>query len=75
MGEKQVPALFKAKVDATDEISVQKMIGMKTGYMILSDFENELGYITSKVFPKESSAKASANGQQVIEVNVVRVFK
>jgi hypothetical protein len=74
MGEKQVPALLKAKVDASDQVSITKTIGMKTGYMILSEFEQELGAVTAKVYPKESSAKASAQGQQIIKVNVIREF-
>lgn len=74
MGERQVPALLKAKVDASDQVSITKTIGMKTGYMILSEFEQELGAVTAKVYPKESSAKASAQGQQIIKVNVIREF-
>ena len=75
MGERQVPALLRAKVDANDQVSVKLSPGMKTGYMILSEFENELGYMTAKVYPKEASAKASSSGQQIIKVNVVRVFE
>jgi hypothetical protein len=75
MGERQVPALLRAKVDTTDQVSMKLTPGMKTGYMVLSEFENELGTITSKVYPRESAAKASSQGQQIIEVNVVRVFK
>lgn len=75
MGERQVPALLKAKVDTSDNASFKLSPGMKTGYMVLSEFEDELGNITSKVYPRESSAKASANGQQIIKVDVVRVFE
>lgn len=75
MGERQVPALLKAKVDANDHVTIRLIPGMKTGYMILSEFENELGAITSKVYPRESSAKASSSGQSIIKVNVVRVFE
>jgi hypothetical protein len=74
-GVKQVPALLKAKVSLEDQVSVTKTIGMKTGYMVLSEFETELGYVTAKVFPKESSAKAYAQDQQIIEVDVIRKFK
>lgn len=74
MGERQVPALLKAKVDTSDHVSITKTIGMKTGYMILSEFEGELGNVTAKVYPKESSAKASAQGQEIIKVNVIREF-
>lgn len=75
MGERQVPALLRAKVDTSDQVSMKLSPGMKTGYMILSEFENELGAITSKVYPRESSAKASSSGQTIIKVNVVRVFE
>ena len=75
MGERQVPALLRAKVDTTDQVSMKLSPGMKTGYMILSEFENELGDITSKVYPRESAAKASSSGQSIIKVNVVRVFE
>jgi hypothetical protein len=74
-GERQVPALLKAKVSIEDQVAITKITGMKTGYMILSEFENELGYVTAKIFPKESSAKAYAQDQQVIEVDVIRKFK
>lgn len=74
MGERQVPALLRAKVDATDQISISKTVGMKTGYMILSEFEQELGAVTTKVYPKESAAKASAQGQDIIKVSIIREF-
>ena len=74
-GVKQVPSLLKARVSIDDQISVTKTIGMKTGYMVLSEFENELGHVTAKVFPKESSAKAYAQDQQIIEVDIIRKFK
>jgi len=74
MGERQVPALLRAKVDAGDQVLIRKTVGLKTGYMILSEFENELGVMTSKVYPRESAAIASADGQEVIKVDVVRVF-
>ena len=75
MGERQVPALLRAKVDASDQVSIQKTVGMKTGYMVLSEFENELGVMTARVYPRESAAKASADSQRIIKVNVVRVFE
>lgn len=74
MGERQVPALLRAKVDATDQVSINKTTGMQTGYMILSEFENELGSMTAKVYPRESAAKASAQGQTIIKVSVIREF-
>lgn len=73
-GDKPVAALLRAKVDATDNVNISLTVGMKPGFMILSEFENELGAITAKVYPRESAAKASASGQQIIKVNVVRDF-
>lgn len=70
-----MPALLKAKVSIEDTVAVSKTVGMKTGYMVLTEFENELGYTTAKVFPRESSAKAYAQDQQIIEVDIIRKFK
>jgi hypothetical protein len=74
MGEKQVPALLRVKVDTSDKVSINKTVGLKTGYMVLNEFEQELGTITSKVFPSESSAKAYGAGQEIIKVDVIRKF-
>ena len=74
-GEKQVAALLRAKVTPEDSMSIKLSVGLKTAYMVLSEFENELGYIACKVFPKESAAKAYAQDQEIIEVQVVRQFK
>jgi hypothetical protein len=74
MGEKQVPALLRVKVDVADKVSINKTVGLKTGYMVLNEFEQELGTITSKVFPSESSAKAYGAGQEIIKVDVIRKF-
>ena len=74
MGERQVPALLRARVDAGDAVMIQKTVGLKTGYMVLSEFENELGVMTAKVYPRESAAKASSSGQEIIKVDVTRVF-
>jgi hypothetical protein len=75
MSERQVPALFKAKIDTTDEVAVKLTPGKKTGYMILSEFENDMEFVVTKVYPRESTAKASADGQQIIKVDVLRVFE
>jgi hypothetical protein len=40
--------------------------------MLISDYENSMGYITVKVFPTESSAKASSNGERILKVKVER---
>lgn len=74
MTERQVPALLKAKVTPTDEVTTTLIKGLQKGFMILSEFENEMPHVVVKVFPKESSAKAYAGDQQIIKVNVVRDF-
>lgn len=73
-GDRQVPALLKAKVTATDQMSLQKVVGLKVAYMVLSEFENELSVVTAKVFPSESAAKSYADGEQVIKVEIIRKF-
>jgi hypothetical protein len=74
MTERKVPALLKAKVSTTDEVTMTLMKGIQKGYMVLSEFENDMTYTVVKVFPKESSAKAYAGDQQIIKVDVVRDF-
>lgn len=69
-GAKQVPALFKSTVGATDTISIQKIVTLKEGWMIKSDFEKSMGYVAVKIFPTKSAATASANGEEIISVNV-----
>lgn len=75
MAERQVPALFKAKVNTEDEVSIKLTPGKKTGYMVLSEFEQDIDFTVVKIYPRESAAKASSGGQQVIKVDVVRVFE
>ena len=74
-GDRQVPALLRARVTATDEMSIQKTAGLKVGYMVLNEFERECGAVTTKVFPSESACKAYAQGQQIIKVEIVRKFE
>jgi hypothetical protein len=74
MTERQVPALLKAKFTAVDEVSVSLSKGIQKGFMVLSEFENDMPHVVVKVFPKESSAKAYAGDQQIVKVNVVRDF-
>ncbi len=69
-GDKPVAALFRAKIDSQDEMTLTVFTTVKEGWMIKPDFEKSLGYIASKVFPTEASAKASADGSQVIKVKV-----
>lgn len=73
-GDKEVPALLRAKVDVADQVSVKKTVGLKTAYMVLSEFEMELGNATSKIFPSESVCRAYAQGQEIIKVDVIRKF-
>lgn len=73
-GDRQVPALLRAKVTTQDNVSVSKVVGLKTGYMVLNEFEMELGNVVAKVFPNESAAKTYGQGQQVVKVEVVRKF-
>ena len=74
MGDRELPALLRAKVNAEDSMSVKKMVGLKVAYMVLSEFEGELGAVTVKIFPNESSARSYAQGQDVIKVDVIRKF-
>lgn len=69
-GVKQVPALFRSKVDASDECSIQKITTLKEGWIIKSDFEKLVGVTTVKVFPSKSAAKASASGEEVIKIDL-----
>ena len=75
MTERQVPALFKAKVNADDEVAIKLTPGKKTGYMVLSEFEQDIDFTVVKVYPRESAAKASSDGQQVIKVDLIRIFE
>lgn len=67
-------ALLRAKVTCEDQVDIKKTTGMQHGYMVLSEFENQLGRAVAKVFPSESTAKAYANGQTVIKVSIIREF-
>lgn len=69
-GVRQVPALFKSNVGTEDSISIQIIRTQKEGWMVKSDFENLMGKGTVKVFPTKNSAVASANGEEIIAVNV-----
>ena len=69
-GDKPVAALFRAKIDSQDEMTMTLFTTIKEGWRIKPDFEKSLGYVASKVFPTESSAKASSNGAPIIKVKV-----
>lgn len=68
----QVPALLKAKVTTDDNLIIEKVVTAKTGYMVVSEFEDKLGFISTQVFPTKSAAVAYASGSQIIEVEVIR---
>ena len=69
-GDRPVAALFKAKIEPQDVCSIQKFTTLKEGYMIKSDFDQSLEFVAVKVFPTETSAKASSDGSPVIKVKV-----
>lgn len=67
-------ALLKNKIAIQDHIEIQKTTGLYKGYMLLSEF-NLLDRVTGKIFASESVARSYAQGDEIIEVEVVRVFK
>ena len=67
-------ALLKNKIAIQDHVEIQKTTGLYKGYMLLSEF-NLLDRVTGKVFASESVARSYAQGDEIIEVEVVRVFK
>lgn len=69
-GDKPVAALFRAKAEPEDVMTITKFTTLKEGWMIKSDFDQSLGYIATKVFPTEASAKASSDGATPIKVKV-----
>jgi hypothetical protein len=71
-GEKPVAALLRSKASTGDEISITKVTTLKEGYMTITEFENQLGYHTVKVFPNESAAIAYAAGERILKVKLER---
>jgi hypothetical protein len=69
-GDKPVAALFRAKIEPQDVMTITKFTTLKEGWMIKSDFDQSLGYVAVKVFPTEASAKASSDGVTPIKVKV-----
>lgn len=72
-GEKKVPALLRAKVNAEDQMTMSMTKGIKSGFMVKNEFNSDLGAITVKVFSNESAAKSYAQGQEIIKVDVTWV--
>ena len=69
-GDKPLAALFRAKVESEDVMTITKFTTLKEGWMVQSDFDKSLGYVATRVFPTEASAKASSDGNNVIRVKV-----
>lgn len=67
-------ALLKARVQTEDHVEIQKTVGLQRGYMLLSEF-NLMHKMACKVFPTESTARSYAQGDEIIEVEIVRKFK
>ena len=64
--------MLKSRIGASETISFKLTRVLKTGYMIKSEFENDLGDMSTKLFPNEETAKAGAHGQEIIKVEIVR---
>ena len=71
-GGKQVPALFKDFGGTADQVSISKVTTVKEGYMLITDFENCMERTATRVFPTESSARASSPNERVLKVKVER---
>lgn len=67
-------ALLRAKVFTDDHIEISKTVGLQRGYMLLSEY-NLANKMTCKIFPTESVAKSYAQGDEIIEVEIIRKFK
>ncbi len=67
-------ALLNNKIAIQDNIEIQKTTGLYKCYMLLSEF-NLLDRMTGKVFTSESVAQSYAQGDEIIEVEVIRKFK
>lgn len=67
-------ALLRNKVATEDHIEITKTTGLQVGYMLLSEY-NLLDKVTGKVFTSESVAKSYAQGDEIVEVQVIRIFK
>lgn len=68
--ERKVPALFKSKASFEENVSVSLVPGVRSGFMVKDEYIDEVGKMTSKIFPTESTAKSYASGREVIPVEV-----
>jgi hypothetical protein len=71
-GGREVPALLRSVTNTQDEIMITKVTTVKEGYMLISDFESNIGVRTAKVFPSESAAHASSYGERILKVKIER---
>lgn len=68
-------ALLKERLSTADDVNVSLSPGLRTAYMVRTEFEGDLQRMTCKVFASESAAKSYAAGQEVIKVEVLRKFE
>ena len=71
-GGKQVPALLRDFSKSSDEMTLTKVTTIKEGYMLITDYENCMERLTVKIFPTESSARASSPNERILKVKVER---
>lgn len=67
-----MPALLRDMTATSDQMSLTKVTTVKEGYMLITDFENCMQRTTVKVFPTESSARASSPNERILKVKVER---
>lgn len=67
-----MPALLRDFNGVSDQVSITKVTTLKEGYMLITDFENAMDRVAVKVFPTESSARASSPNERVLKVKVER---
>lgn len=67
-----MPALLRDFSGVSDQVSITKVTTIKEGYMLITDFENSMEHVTVKLFPTESSARASSPNERVLKVKVER---
>ncbi len=65
-------ALLRSSAGTSDEMSFKLVTTIKEGYMIITDFENSLERVPVRIYPNESTARASADGQRILKVKIER---
>lgn len=71
-GERQVPALLRDFNGVSDQVSITKVTTIKEGYMLITDFENAMEKVAVRVYPTESSARATSPNERILKVKVER---